>query len=213
MKTDELISLLAKDAGPVAPGATAKRFTKAMSSSVLFTLFAMILMFGVRPDIGAAIALPIFWVKLVFPALVAVVMLYATIHLARPGMKLVHAPGMLAILFAAIWISAGIVLAAAAPAERAELIFGDTWLYCVVIVPLLSIPSFAAAIWALKGLAPTRLRLAGAVAGLLAGSVSAAAYALHCPELSLPFLAIWYVIGMLIPAIAGAFFGPRLLHW
>jgi hypothetical protein len=34
---------------------------------------------------------------------------------------------------------------------------------------------------------------------------------LHRDERS--FLGLWYVIGMLIPAAAGALLGPRLLRW
>jgi hypothetical protein len=28
-----------------------------------------------------------------------------------------------------------------------------------------------------------------------------------------PFLAIWYLLGMLIPTALGALLGPRLLRW
>jgi hypothetical protein len=65
----------------------------------------------------------------------------------------------------------------------------------------------------MKGLAPTRLALAGAAAGLLSGSIGAAVYALHCPEMAPPFLGIWYLAGMLIPAAAGMVAGPRVLRW
>ena len=65
----------------------------------------------------------------------------------------------------------------------------------------------------MKELAPTRLRLAGATAGLAAGSAAALVYCLHCPELAAPFVGFWYVLGMLIPAAAGALIGPRLLRW
>ncbi len=62
-------------------------------------------------------------------------------------------------------------------------------------------------------LAQTGLRPAGAMAGLLAGSVATVAYCLHCPEMEVPFWAVWYVVGMLIPALAGWLLGPRLLRW
>jgi hypothetical protein len=39
------------------------------------------------------------------------------------------------------------------------------------------------------------------------------AYALYCPEMAAPFVAIWYLLGMLIPAAAGAVLGPLLLRW
>ena len=44
-------------------------------------------------------------------------------------------------------------------------------------------------------------------------AIGALAYTLHCPELAAPFLAIWYVLGMLIPTAFGAWLGPRLLRW
>jgi hypothetical protein len=156
---------------------------------------------------------PMFWVKLVFPALVAVTALYAATRLARPGMRLGRVPGMLLALFAAVWMLGIFSVLGAAPDERNSMIFGETWMFCLVAIPLLSIPVFVAAMWAMKGLAPTHLPLAGGAAGLLAGSVSAAVYALHCPELEASFVAIWYVIGMLIPAAAGTLIGPRLLRW
>jgi len=38
-------------------------------------------------------------------------------------------------------------------------------------------------------------------------------YALHCPELAAPFIGLWYLLGVLIPAGIGALIGPRLLRW
>jgi hypothetical protein len=78
---------------------------------------------------------------------------------------------------------------------------------------MISLPLFAATLWALRGLAPTHLALAGASAGLLAGSLSTMVYALHCPELGAPFIAVWYVLGIAIPTLAGAILGPRVLRW
>jgi len=75
------------------------------------------------------------------------------------------------------------------------------------------VPVFAATLWAMKGLAPTRPALAGAAAGLLAGAMAALVYALHCPEMEAPFIGVWYVVGMLIPAAAGALLGPLVLRW
>lgn len=213
MKTDELVTLLAKDAGPVAPKATARRFTKALGWGVLGTSLAMVMSMGVRPDIAEAVTLPMFWMKLAFPSLVAIAAYHAATRLARPGMRLELIPGTLAMLVTAVWLLAIVTLLNAAPAERFDIIFGRTWRSCLVSIPLLSIPVFGAAMWAMKGLAPTRLALAGASAGLLAGAVSAAVYSLHCPEMEAPFLALWYVLGMLVPAIAGAVIGPRLLRW
>jgi len=104
-------------------------------------------------------------------------------------------------------------LLAAAPQQRAELIFGQTASVCPFLIALLSVPLFLALVWTMRGLAPTRLRLAGAAAGLAAGAVGALVYSLHCPELAAPFLGIWYVLGMLMPTALGALLGPLLLRW
>jgi hypothetical protein len=65
----------------------------------------------------------------------------------------------------------------------------------------------------MKGLAPTRLRLAGAAAGFVAGATGTLVYCVHCPEMAAPFLGFWYVLGMLIPTTVGALLGNRLLRW
>lgn len=38
-------------------------------------------------------------------------------------------------------------------------------------------------------------------------------HSLHCPEMGVAFWAVWYVLGMAVPAIIGALLGPRLLRW
>jgi hypothetical protein len=73
--------------------------------------------------------------------------------------------------------------------------------------------ALAAALWALRGLAPTRPRAAGGAAGLLAGAVGAAGYSLACPEASPGFVAAWYTLGIALTGGLGALLGPRLLRW
>lgn len=213
MKTDELVTLLATQAGAVEPKAATRRFATALGWGLFGAVLAMAVTLGVRPDLRAAALLPMFWFKLAFPAAVAVTALYGALRLARPGMRLGRLPHILAALLAILWLMAAVTLLQAEPAQRAALIFGQTWRECPINIALLSLPVFAASLWAMKQLAPTRLAHAGAAAGLLAGAAGAAIYALHCPEMEAPFLAVWYVLGMLIPAVAGAFLGARLLRW
>jgi len=61
--------------------------------------------------------------------------------------------------------------------------------------------------------APTNLKRTGAIAGLVAGALGAMAYAFHCPDDFLPFLAFWYGGLIALCAFIGAKFGPRLLRW
>jgi hypothetical protein len=43
--------------------------------------------------------------------------------------------------------------------------------------------------------------------------MSAAGYALHCTDDSLPFIALWYGGAIVMCTLAGAVLGPRLLRW
>jgi hypothetical protein len=112
-----------------------------------------------------------------------------------------------------LWAAAAADLLQAPSGERLALVLGATWRACSPLIVVLSIGPMIAALWALKGLAPTRLALAGAAAGALAGAEAAFVYALHCTEMQAPFLAVWYVTGMALPALAGALLGRRLLRW
>lgn len=212
MKTDDLIAMLASDAGAVAPRVWQRRYALALGAGLIGATLLMVLLLGVRPDIADAVRLPMFWVKLAFPATLAAGALLAAVRLSRPGVSLGGAAAVLIAPVLAIWLLAAVALLGA-PDDRAMLIWGETWAACLVNVPLLAVPAFVAVFWVMTTLAPVRPALAGAAAGLLAGALSAVVYALHCPELAAPFIGVWYLLGMLIPAAAGALIGPRLLRW
>jgi hypothetical protein len=112
-----------------------------------------------------------------------------------------------------LWLMGAVAWGMAAPQDRAGLLWGSTWRTCVFSISLMAAPFFCAAILSLRSLAPTRARLTGAVAGATAGAAGAAVYALHCPELGAPFVAVWYVLGIALPAAVGALAGRRLLRW
>ena len=190
VKTDELILMLASGAEAAEPHALERRFTIALGWGAFGATLLMAIMLGVRPDLSDAVRLPMFWVKLAFPAALGAGALLATVRLSRPGTRLGRVPAALTAPVLAMWLLAAIVLLGATPAERPQLVFGETWVYCPFIIAALSVPPFGALLWAMKGLAPTRLALAGAAAGLLAGAVGALVYTLHCPEMESPFLAV-----------------------
>lgn len=213
MKTEDLISMLASGAGAVEPDVLRRRYALALGWGAFGTTLLMAILLGVRPDIVEAMWLPMFWVKLAFPAMLLAGALLAVLRLSRPGVRLGRAPSIVAAPVLAMWLLAGVALFGAAPGARNELILGQSAASCPFTIALLSVPLFVAALWAMKGLAPTRLTLAGAAFGLLSGAGGALVYALYCPEMAAPFIAIWYLLGMLIPAALGALLGPRLLRW
>ena len=98
-------------------------------------------------------------------------------------------------------------------ADRPALLWGQTWRSCAVSIGFIALPVLVSAMLALNTLAPPRPGWPGAAAGALSGGAGAAVYALHCPELTAPFLAVWYVLGMALPTAAGAVIGDKWLKW
>jgi hypothetical protein len=212
MKTDELIALLAATPATAEGSAWRGRYGLALGWGAFGAALLMALLLGVRADLRDAVWLPMFWIKLAFPGALFAAALFATLRLSRPGARLGRLPVALAAPVVAMW-ALGAVALLAAPGNRGELLLGNSAVSCPLTIALLSLPLFVAAFWAIRGLAPTRLALAGAASGLLAGSGGAVVYALYCPEMAAPFIAVWYLLGMLIPAALGALLGPHLLRW
>ncbi|RPH43063.1 MAG: DUF1109 domain-containing protein [Burkholderiales bacterium] len=215
MATDALIARLAQDAAPVRPAAIGARFALALVLALPLTtiLMAAVPGFGLRPDLSAVLSGSPDLPKHLFTLAMLAAAWFACTRLARPGASLRGVSGAVGLPVAAMLALAVAALVTAAPQARAALLLGETWTSCAASIALLSLPAFAGAIVAMRGLAPTRLGLAGAAAGLFAGAAGAAVFALHCTEAAAPFVAVWYLLGMAVPTAAGALAGPRLLRW
>jgi len=213
MKTDDLVTLLAAGAAPVPVHAVARRFAAALGVGLPAAFVLLLATHGLRPDLAHVLVEWTFWLKFVFAGGLALAALVATERLARPGMRLGGAWVAVAAPVLLLWLVASVVLLAAAPEQRPGLILGSTWKTCPFSIAFISLPLFAATLWVMQGLAPTRPALAGAGAGLLAGALATLVYALHCPESGAPFVALWYILGIAIPTGAGALLGPRVLRW
>jgi len=168
---------------------------------------------GVRTDLMTARTLAFLLLKLAFTVgIVGVASIYLT-RLSRPGGDKRTSSISAAMPFAAIVLLAVISLGFAPSSHWNKMVMGDEWLECLLSIPIIAIVPFAAAIWAVRRAAPTNLARTGAFAGLIAGGVSAMAYALHCTDDSLPFVAVWYGGTIVLCTLAGAALGPRLLRW
>lgn len=213
MKTDDLIMMLSS--GPdVRPAPRPLRASLLpLSAGVLACVVLMLVLLGVRIDLPQATALPAFWLKVSFSALLAWAGWLAAKRLAAPGARTAALPWYLGAPVVGLWCIAAMFLWQADPGARAPLFWGATWRYCPMLIALLSMPLFIAALRVMRGLAPTRLRLAGAAAGFAAGATAALVYCLHCPEMSPVFVGFWYLLGMLVPTAIGAVIGPRVLAW
>ncbi len=213
MRTEQLIDSLVNNLEPVSPRRGPRALAVALALSAAAAAVLMLLLLGLNPQLRAYLGLPMFWVKLGFGLAIAAVALVLALRLARPGVRAGAARLAPIAPVAVLWLLAIGALAGTAPGERAALVFGASWRTCSPSIALLSLPVLAAALIALRTMAPTQPVAAGAAAGLLAGGVGTAIYALHCPELAAPFLAVWYVLGLLAPVAIGALAGPRLLRW
>ena len=60
---------------------------------------------------------------------------------------------------------------------------------------------------------PTRPAFAGAAAGLLAGALGGAAYAIVCKNDGALFVAVWYTTAIIVVAGLGALIGRKALAW
>ena len=211
LRTEELLDFLARGAGPVAPGLAWRRLLPALGLGLGVAVLMVVASRRILP--GAAFATTVPWMKLAYAAALAAAALPWLWRLARPGADSGHLPRGLMWVSLAVALSGLAAVWTAAPGQRQDALLGNTWAVCPRNVLLLSLPSLLALLWALRRLAPTQPRRAGAVVGLVAGAAGAAAYGLSCPEPSVAFVALWYSAGVLAAVALGAALGPRVLRW
>lgn len=213
MKTNDLVEVLSKNVETVNPRRVARELVGAVVVGTLAVLGFVLVARGIRLDIHDLHALAFLLLKLGFAAVVVIWGSVYLVRLARPGGEVE------ATIVRATWPLIGIALLAtlalvAAPVWHWQsMAMGDGWLECLISIPLIAVVPFAVVVWALRRMAPTNLTQAGALAGLVAGGMSAIGYALHCTGDSLPFIALWYGGTIALCALAGAMLGPRLLRW
>jgi hypothetical protein len=211
MKTDELIELLARGAGPAPTAVAARRLAPAAAIGLSASALLALGLYGPIPTAMYDSSAP--WIKLGYAASLALAAAWLTARLARPVSRLRMPQQAVGAVFAAMGAVGLAALFAAAPGERSETLLGASWSTCPWRVLALSLPALGASLWAVRGLAPTRPRAAGFAAGLFAGALGAFGYALSCPEVSPAFVAVWYSLGIVLTGAAGALLGPRVLRW
>jgi hypothetical protein len=213
MKTEELVSLLSTGAEAIDLRLTSRRWLLALTGGALIAYLLTAGLLKLNPALWRETSQPMFWVRESYCVVLGVLGFISVVRLARPGLRLGLAPMGIPVVVIAMSVLAVVTLSAASPQDRERLILGHTAGVCPFLIALVAAPLLVALLWVMRSLAPTRLRWAGAASGFAAGSIGALVYTLHCPELAAPFLAIWYLLGMLIPTAIGAWLGPRLLRW
>lgn len=210
MDTETLIRVLASNEGPTPARRTGARVALAVCAGLGIGLLALSFTLGFRPDLGTAL-----WAvaaKALFAAVIGTAGLGAALHLSRTVARTRAALPLLIMAGASLLIAA-IALATEMPEHRWAAWTGNGFPWCVVLIPVFSIPTAVGLVWAFRDGAPTRLTMAGAAIGALSGSVGTIVYAGFCPVDSVAFVTTWYVGGIALSAALGALAGRWVLRW
>ncbi len=211
MKTEDLISRLSADTGRRRSPAAALGL--ALLAACLLAVAALLLTVGPRPDLATAAGTWRFDIK----AAVMLTLAASAFVLLR---RAIYPEGLERAPLWLIWAAPALLLASVAyellllpPAAWASAAVGTNWAYCLILVPAFGVAPLAVALWAIRQGASTQPVLTGLLAGLLAGGIAATAYAAHCPDDSPLFVVLWYPVGILALALAGALLGRQVLRW
>lgn len=213
MTNGDVIDRLVADLAPIDAGMPVRRIALGLAGGAALAAAIMWLWIGPRPDLAAALGTSAFWIKFAYTLGLALAAGWALQRLARPAGTAKRATMVgVGVLLALSGIAIAQYLSAAAPA-RPSMLLGSSSDVCPWRIAALSLPIFAGAVWAVRGLAPTRLPLAGAALGLAAGAAGALVYSFACGETAAPFVVVWYSLGIAIVGALGALSGRWLLRW
>lgn len=214
--TDQLIDVLSANLEPV----NERRLAKTLALAILAggTGAAVVMLATVGPRAGLQSAAHLEWaaLKLVLPLSVIVLGTPFLAHSMRPGSEArTNWPLLLFPFVTAIALGLA-MLVIARPEAWMRMLLGASQISsprCFLCILSFAAIPLAALMWALRQGAPTRLKISGALAGVVAGGVGAVAYAFNCDSDTIPFITIWYSAAILLCALVGAQLGPRLLRW
>jgi hypothetical protein len=211
MKTDQLINILSTNLEPVKRGQVAKTLALALIAGGAASFCVMLGTVGLRS--GPTFSLNFLAVKLLFTLSLLGMGTVLLARLARPGQSGKRLSTLTLLPFLVIAIAGAVALGFENPMMWGKMLLGMNWVTCLLCIPLFAVIPFVALIWFLRRGASTDLRHTGAIAGLVAGALGATAYAFHCADDSIPFIAVWYGAMVSLCAFIGALLGPRLLRW
>jgi hypothetical protein len=214
MKTEDLINALAEDhAARPRPGSLRQTFFAAVALGLVIAAIAFALVLGVRPDIALALKTWRFDFKLVMTVTLAFTSAWLVWRLSRPAID--PRPAELAMAIAPLLVLGAVTyeLWSVPRPEWLPRAIGSNSVACLLSISFLSLAPLCGAFYALRQGAPLRPGFAGAAAGLLASALAAMLYALHCPDDSPLFGAIWYTGAIALVTTAGTIGGRRFLRW
>lgn len=207
-KTEQLIASLANETTEVTPVRLRALCLRWMAGFVVYTM-ALVTYTGLRPDIGQALAHPLFVAEIAVLVGLLASCIRAAAVLSYPDRyqqsRVLWIPALLAVAFV------GTLLAAwgTSPAD----ISTDHGLECLSCISLYALLPGAWLFWQMRRLASTHAALAGATAVVASFSMGALALRLKETTDYMPHLLQWHYLPMLAVAMLGLALGKWLLKW
>ncbi|MDW5318403.1 NrsF family protein [Rhizobium sp. PL01] len=212
MQTNDLVNALkvdvAKQAMPLGYA-----WWVAIVTATIIAAGVFFVLIGPRPDFAVAAHTLRFLFKFTVTLTLAVVAFTLLQVLSRPGSNVRRVAHWLVLTPVLIGAAVMAELFVVPPDQLLTVWWGSNVYVCLTFIPLIGLGPLAVFLTALRHGAPTRPGLAGAVAGLLAGSIAATFYAAHCTDDSPLFVATWYSIAIAGLVVLGTILGRRVARW
>jgi hypothetical protein len=216
VNTERLVDLLTANLEPVGNIHFGRRLLAAMLAGGAAAFAVMLAIVGPRHELDSTIHIAWTAGKLLFAISVIATGAPSLLKSMRPGLEKETHPALVLLPFIAAIAAALVMLFFVTPHAWILMLRGATPVSperCLLCIVFFAGVPFAALVWALRQGAPTQLRLCGMIAGVVAGGLGAAAYALACTSDTIPFITFFHGAAIALCAFIGALLGPRLLRW
>jgi len=212
VKTDDLINSLVADQRR-APARTGKILAILLPLSLIISVAVFLIELHMRDDFLTALGSWRYLFKFLSGGSIGLFGLILLLEMARPEQSPRRVLRWLPLALAPLLISVAMEFMMLPADQWAASAMGFYPLYCLTLVPLISLAPLVAALTAMRRGAPQSPLTAGAVAGFAAGGIGAFIYSIHCDNDSPFYVAIWYLGAILIVTLLGAVLGRSVLRW
>jgi hypothetical protein len=216
VNTERLVELLSANLEPVRCVQLGRILMIAMLTGGAAAILMMLATVGVRTDLDSLAHLEWTALKMLFAVSVIGTAAPLLLRSMRPGLEKEIGLALIFLPFFVAIAAALVMFLFVTPQAWSAMLCGATPVSparCLLCTAFFATIPFAALVWAIRQGAPTQLKLSGAIAGVVAGGLGAAAYAFSCSSDTIPFIAFCYGAAIALCAFIGAHLGPRLLRW
>jgi hypothetical protein len=208
---DPLIDDLLADLTPVRPVRRWHGWVLIAGATLLLGL-AVSLLLGMRSDLAELRPSSVVVLRSTALLLIGLATASAATAAIHPGVGQRHTSWAWALAVAALIPLASIALVLRDDVSPSEVLTRSA-IWCLgVSLSGAAVIGTVLTVWLRRG-AVTEPRLTGMLVGLSAGAFGTFAYNIYCPSSSIHYAALWYSLCVMISAVAGRVFLPRLLRW